>query len=1423
MKKTLILFFWAIYLIPSVIFAADPEVSISKVSEDLCTMVGIYTIELTTVTTVTVSLENGTIVSTAFNFPISSNPTLGNTVLEIPDPDNENDQNRFDYNRTLTLEVQWSEIIGSITVRASRERWPFNLFGVPGDADSNLEFATALYDFRGLEAQIAGPTGLKCFSETGSTLFYSSKKEADSYLWEAKILAPGAQLTVQSPNARSTQISGFQDNTSYEIKLSTLCDGQIVDTEVKTLVIKDHEFCIEKSNPCDQDFSNYNNSTTAPFTPTANDDGTSTFKTFNNLDFFNLTSKDADGNVVWEQTGFGDNTGYLNIQSNAIDHNANSIVNTGYFVAQLAPPNPSTRRDVFVLKNDSTGNISWNKTFTGTEDDVAKDVVVGANGHVGITGYFNGTIAFDNNTLTSSNTTGTTLGYDINLGGDIFVTQLNNNGDVLWAKQISSASRIDGLSIDMDSQGNTYVTGKIQGTTEFDFITKSIPSNAVKYFFIAKYNPAGQIQWVKTGHGLGASFTGYSDSELKVDQDDNVIVVVNADNGFKLYEDNISMTASNEGTFVIKYESDGAVAWTNQIGNATDFRAGGFTVDQASNIIIGGQFSGTASFDNGNSLASNGGTDLFFTKIDKNGNMRYTEQSGGTSDESISGLSGDGFGAYSYTGKGDNGEGGGCVDGDFSDSTACQISVEPIVTHATCGGSDGAIEVVVDGGFPPYTYEWSNGSASPIINGLDTGYYSLIVRDTAGCVGGTLVRIVGSIDENDITVTPSITNSACADSTGSITVAVTGSTGPYTYEWSNGDDGITADSLKAGFYTIAITDASECVFTATYELKDAGAPTLSFATTNTISNKHNGAIDMTITGGAAPFTIDWSNDGFGDADDSEDLSGLFAGQYFVAVEDNNGCVVYGTVEIFGSMELSLTAYEPGCAGASGAIHARVIGGNAPYTFAWRLQGGTWSDAVSNSNRYEITGLSAGTYEVQVTDVDGILINAGTTISSGTNNFQIASAQTGDVFCATDGEIAITLSGGIPPYIYTNTTTGDIYTTDSPFYIFSGLALDSYSISVEDANACTASTTVQITGNSNTFVIDEIESIGSACPSGQGGTNSKGSIIIDLSGGVAPYSYSWKNLDGADEGNATSSLSNYAILGLSAGLYRIEVVDDNGCMVENLVTIESSSDCTPVDDDLDDDTQTCTNVVISSPVVGSCTSGNNGGINHACSGGGTIGISVSGGNPPYNYIWLRNNQYFSNSNALSTSQAGSYKVIVQDQDGCTAEAGSWNIYDPLSLSMGCSVSIQNSSNFDVQAMISGGSQCKQFTWYDSNNNVIANGNNVQSTIKNISAGSYSILVEDVRTGCSVSGGISVSSSSCGGGSSIITGDDETSLEVRKSKVQFEVAVSPNPFNKYINLSIQSSIEQHIEVKLFDLVGKLVHQQQLLVGTGANNIA
>ncbi|MEM0993735.1 MAG: T9SS type A sorting domain-containing protein, partial [Bacteroidota bacterium] len=47
--------------------------------------------------------------------------------------------------------------------------------------------------------------------------------------------------------------------------------------------------------------------------------------------------------------------------------------------------------------------------------------------------------------------------------------------------------------------------------------------------------------------------------------------------------------------------------------------------------------------------------------------------------------------------------------------------------------------------------------------------------------------------------------------------------------------------------------------------------------------------------------------------------------------------------------------------------------------------------------------------------------------------------------------------------------------------------------------------------------------------------------------------------------------------------------------------------------------------------------------------------------------------------------------------------------------------------------------------------------------------------------------------------------------------------PNPFNKYINLSIQSSIEQHIEVKLFDLVGKLVHQQQLLVGTGANNIA
>lgn len=144
------------------------------------------------------------------------------------------------------------------------------------------------------------------------------------------------------------------------------------------------------------------------------------------------------------------------------------------------------------------------------------------------------------------------------------------------------------------------------------------------------------------------------------------------------------------------------------------------------------------------------------------------------------------------------------------------ISLSKVITHASCGANNGAVDLTVTGGTSPYTYDWSNDGAehpdndTQDLSGLGAGTYTVTVTDANGCSRTTTATV--NMNSNSPTLSTTQVNVACnGASTGSIDLTVTGGTSPYTYDWSNdgaeSPDNDTQDlsNLAAGTYTVTVT------------------------------------------------------------------------------------------------------------------------------------------------------------------------------------------------------------------------------------------------------------------------------------------------------------------------------------------------------------------------------------------------------------------------------------------------------------------------------------------------------------------------------------------------------------------------------------------------------------------------------------------
>jgi Beta-propeller repeat/S-layer homology domain len=276
------------------------------------------------------------------------------------------------------------------------------------------------------------------------------------------------------------------------------------------------------------------------------------------------------------------------------------------------------------------GDFGWAKSMGGSQTESAPSIVLDANGNIYTTGGFKGTADFDPGVGTS----------DLISAGDqdIFVSKLDSNGDFIWAKRLGGISVEESKSIDVDSNGNVYITGTFQGTADFDPGAGSYDLTSFGRYdiFVAKLDSNGNFVWAKSIVGTYL-FADDSGSGIVVDSNGNVYVTGTFQNtaDFDPGAGTYNLTAAgNSDVFVLKLDDSGNFIWAKNMGG-TGF-AGGISidVDPNGNIYTTGDFDGPADFDPGAGTFNLMGTDVysfFVSKLDGNGNFVWAKATGGMS------------------------------------------------------------------------------------------------------------------------------------------------------------------------------------------------------------------------------------------------------------------------------------------------------------------------------------------------------------------------------------------------------------------------------------------------------------------------------------------------------------------------------------------------------------------------------------------------------------------------------------------------------------------------------------------------------------------------------------------------------------------------------------------------------------------------
>jgi gliding motility-associated-like protein len=569
-----------------------------------------------------------------------------------------------------------------------------------------------------------------------------------------------------------------------------------------------------------------------------------------------------------------------------------------------------------------------------------------------------------------------------------------------------------------------------------------------------------------------------------------------------------------------------------------------------------------------------------------------------------------------------------CVGNSFTVAVTVNpaIRANVIINDNTCFGTNTAsISTNITGGIPfssgsPYTISWTGPSgftsSATSISNLKPGNYDLRITDNGNCPFFKTYTITEPADIV-IAVISKKEISCLGSNNGSVDINVTGGTGNYTYTWTKNGAAFAGSqdisNLGPGNYTVSVTDIKNC-----------GPKTASFTITEppllvvSLINKTDvvcfgdatAAINVNVSGGVpsvSGYNFAWTGpNGF--TSSNQNLSGIIAGTYNLIVTDNQSCSKNLTVTISQSTEIKITYSNTAilCYGANNAsITTSISGGIPPYQY-------TWSNLATTLNQ---NNLSAGDYTILVTDNAGCKKSQTITIAD-VPIFTVSPIKK-DISCfgAHDGSIALNLVGGKAPVtlVWSDGSTSGLTRNN--------LGAGTYTATISDGTPC------QIV---RTFVIQEPQILvvsANVTNAFDCFNANSGAINLLVSGGTAPYSYSWSN------GAIIEDLIN-----VPAGNYLVTVTDARGCMK----TAQYSLNRPPpivigvaTKTDINCDTREVKQ---------------------------NFTAQVSGGLPPYQLSWSSGVVSGANNEIMSTNQNGTIVLDVTDALGCKANY-SFNVNIP----------------------------------------------------------------------------------------------------------------------------------------------------------------
>lgn len=437
-----------------------------------------------------------------------------------------------------------------------------------------------------------------------------------------------------------------------------------------------------------------------------------------------------------------------------------------------------------------------------------------------------------------------------------------------------------------------------------------------------------------------------------------------------------------------------------------------------------------------------------------------------------------------------------------------------------------------------------------------------------------------------------------------------------------------------------------------------------------------------VTGGVPPYTYQWNNGAttmnISNLCSINPVTGLPG--YTVTVTDATGCLGTATAMVANSppIEISADIDHVRCYGESnGSISLTVSGG--PELFPFNNPVYTWSPNIGSTAN--VTGLQAGTYSVTVTKGPQCSATASFEITGATSPLTASIESEGPVcYNSCSGAATVIVFGGVPGYTYSwSPSSGNEASVD-------GLCSGSHSVTVTDANGCSATVGVDIGQLTEIVLASTVMHPGCV-----GEPN--GSISLTVTGGGLPYSFTWSN------GSSLSTVS-----GLPAGTYSVTVVDANDCSVTASYTLHNF------------------NAAASSVLSPICYGTNTG----------SSTVTVVGGTAPFTYLWSNGET----ASVVTNLPAGPFSVTVTDANGCTDVSTGGVVGAPelvVDIQNVSPVTCYGSCNGQATAVVTGGTPGYTYNWY--------NSTSTSSTATDLCAGSFEVTVTDAQ-GCKASAQVGI---------------------------------------------------------------------------------